>query len=149
MTDKEQAREYALIAARAIDEKKGSDIVIQDVSELLNITDFFVICTAANNRRVDSIAEFVEEELTKEAGIKPISIEGLDESEWVLMDYGSIVVHIFQPQPRDYYRLEQLWDVAPTIDLAFAGIEDPVYSERIAHLIGRNSQASQDAANED
>ncbi len=141
MTTVKSSKDQALIAARAIDEKKGSDIVIQDVSELLNITDYFVICTAANNRRVDAIAEAVEEQLYKEAEVKPASIEGLDSSKWVLMDYGNIVVHIFQPQDRDFYRLEQLWDAAPTVDVAVAGIEDPVYSERIANLLGRNEQA--------
>lgn len=141
MTTTKNSKDQALIAARAIDEKKGSDIVIQDVSELLNITDYFVICTAANNRRVDAIAEAVEEQLFKEADVKPASIEGLDSSKWVLMDYGNIVVHIFQPQDRDFYRLEQLWDAAPTIDVAAAGIEDPVYSERIANLLGRNELA--------
>ena len=140
MTSGTTSREQALIAARAIDEKKGSDIVIQDVSELLNITDYFVICTGANNRRVDAIAEFVEEQLNKEADVKPASVEGLDSAKWVLMDYGSIVVHIFQPEDRDYYRLEQLWDAAPTLDVAAAGIEDPVYSERMANLLGRNMQ---------
>lgn len=148
MAEKETAREYALIAARAIDEKKGTDIVIQDVSELLNITDYFVICTAANNRRVDAIAEEVEEQLTKQCGIKPISIEGLDQSTWVLMDYGCIVVHIFQPEPRDFYRLEQLWDAAPTLDVAAAGIEDPVYTERIARLLERAGQVGRDTADE-
>lgn len=140
MTAETTSKDQALIAAHAIDEKKGTDIVIQDVSELLNITDYFVICTAANNRRVDAIAEAVEEELFKVAQVKPVSVEGLDESKWVLMDYGNVVVHIFQPADRDYYRLEQLWDAAPTIDVAAAGIEDPVYSERIAALLGRNEQ---------
>ena len=142
MAEINTSKDQALIAARAIDEKKGTDIVIQDVSELLNITDYFVICTAANNRRVDAIAEGVEEQLFKEVGVKPASIEGLDESKWVLMDYGNVVVHIFQPADRDYYRLEQLWDAAPTVDVAAAGIEDPVYSERIASLLGRNEQGA-------
>ena len=135
------AREQALIAAAAIDDKKGTDIVIQEVGQLLNVTDYFVICTAANNRRVEAIAEEVEERLRKEAGIKPIGREGFEDAKWVLLDYGSIVVHIFQPAERDYYRLEQLWDQAPTVDVAAAGIEDPVYSERIATLLGRMKQA--------
>lgn len=149
MTEHSAFKEQALVAARAIDEKKGTDIVIQDVSDLLNVTDYFVICTAANNRRVDAIAEEVEEQLFKDFGIKPVSIEGLDESEWVLMDYGPIVVHIFQPGSRDYYRLEQLWDAAPTVDVALAGIEDPVYTERIARLLERAEGASQDTVDED
>lgn len=131
------SKEFAMVAARAIDDKKGSDIVIQDVSELLNVTDYFVIATGANNRRVDAIAEEVEEKLREMCDIKPISREGLDEGEWVLLDYGSIVVHIFQPATRDFYRLEQLWENAPTIDVALAGIEDPVYTERISKLLGR------------
>lgn len=131
------SKNYALVAARAIDEKKGSDIVIQDVSELLNVTDYFVIATGANNRRVDAIAEEVEDKLREECNIKPISREGRDNDEWVLLDYGPIVVHIFQPATRDFYRLEQLWEQAPTVDVALAGIEDPVYTERISKLLGR------------
>lgn len=149
MAGDEKYKEQALIAARAIDEKKGTDIVIQDVSDLLNITDYFVICTAANNRRVDAIAEEVEEQLTKQCGIKPVSIEGLDDSKWVLMDYGPIVVHIFQPEQRDFYRLEQLWAEAPTVDVAVAGIEDPIYTERIAKLLERADESAQDPSSEE
>lgn len=131
------SKELALAAARAIDDKKGSDIVIQDVSTLLNVTDYFVIATGANNRRVDAIAEEVEDQLREQHGVKPISREGRDNDEWVLLDYGPIVVHVFQPSTRDFYRLEQLWEQAPTIDVALAGIEDPVYTERISKLLGR------------
>ena len=144
MTENISPKEQALIAARAIDDKKGSDIVIQEVGKLLNVTDYFVICTAANNRRADSIYEEVEERLRKEAGVKPISVEGVEDGKWILLDYGQIVVHIFLPEQREYYRLEQLWDEAPTVDVAAAGIEDPVYSERIAALNGRNAQAESD-----
>lgn len=143
MTEETSSREQALIAARAIDEKKGTDIVIQDVAELLNVTDFFVIATAANNRRADAISEEVEDRLREEAGIKPISREGIEDATWILLDYGSIVVHVFQPKERDYYRLEQLWDAAPTVDVAAAGIDDPVYSERIAALLGRDRDEAQ------
>ena len=144
MTENISPKEQALIAARAIDDKKGSDIVIQEVGKLLNVTDYFVICTAANNRRADSIYEEVEERLRKEAGVKPISVEGVEDGKWILLDYGQIVVHIFLPEQREYYRLEQLWDEAPTVDVAAAGIEDPVYSERIAALIGRKAQTESD-----
>ena len=133
------SRGLALIAARAIDAKKGSDIVIQEVSALLNVTDYFVIGTAANNRRADAIADEVLERLRTEAGVKPIGVEGEEECTWILLDFGSIVVHIFQPEQRDYYRLEQLWDQAPTVDVALAGIEDPVYTERIAALLQRGA----------
>ena len=142
MPEIEDSKQAALIAARAIDDKRGSDIVIQDVGDLLKITDWFVIATAANKRRADAIAEEVAERLRDEAGIWPVSREGVEEGRWILLDYGSIVVHIFQPAERELYRLEQLWDEAPTLDAAAAGIEDPVYSERIAALLGRQGQAA-------
>lgn len=141
MTIETSSKEAALVAAHAADEKKATDIVIQDVSDLLKVTDYFVICTAANNRRVEAVAEEIEDKLREECGIKPINREGLDDAKWVLLDYGNIVVHIFQPEPRDFYRLEQLWDQAPTIDVAAAGIEDPVYSARVAALLGREIEA--------
>ena len=142
MAEQSTSKEQALIAARAIDEKKGTDIVIQHVGDMLDVTDYFVIATAANNRRADAIAEAVEEALRKEANIKPIGREGFEDMRWVLLDYGTIVVHIFLPAERDYYRLEQLWDAAETVDVALAGIEDPVYSERIANLLGRQQEAA-------
>ena len=142
MAEQSTSKKQALIAARAIDEKKGTDIVIQHVGDMLDVTDYFVIATAANNRRADAIAEAVEEALRKEANIKPIGREGFEDMRWVLLDYGTIVVHIFMPAERDYYRLEQLWDAAETVDVALAGIEDPVYSERIANLLGRQQEAA-------
>ena len=142
MPEIEDSKQAALIAARAIDDKRGSDIVIQDVGELLKITDWFVIATAANKRRADAIAEEVAERLRDEAGIRPVSREGVEEGRWILLDYGSIVVHIFQPAERELYRLEQLWDEVPTLDAAAAGIEDPVYTERIAALLGRQERAA-------
>ena len=142
LAEQSTSKEQALIAARAIDEKKGTDIVIQHVGDMLDVTDYFVIATAANNRRADAIAEAVEEALRKEANIKPIGREGFEDMRWVLLDYGTIVVHIFLPAERDYYRLEQLWDAAETVDVALAGIEDPVYSERIANLLGRQQEAA-------
>ncbi|NTU88652.1 MAG: ribosome silencing factor [Actinobacteria bacterium] len=129
------SREQALIAARAADEKKASDIVIQDVEKLLVITDYFVLATGQNVRQVLSIAEAVEETLKKEADIKPLSIEGLDEAAWVLLDYGDFIVHIFQPDVREFYRLETLWGDAPIVDVIEAGITDPVYSERIEKIV--------------
>lgn len=129
------SREQALIAARAADEKKASDIVIQDVEKLLVITDYFVLATGQNVRQVLSIVEAVEEALTKEAHIKPISIEGVDEAAWVLLDYGDFIVHVFQPDVREYYRLETLWGDAPIVDVIEAGITEPVYSERIEKIV--------------
>ena len=79
--------------------------------------------------------------LRKEAGVKPASREATNDHTWELLDYGSFVVDIFQPEARDYYRLEMLWNDAPIIDLAEAGIEHPEYSERIAKLVGYVEQS--------
>ena len=119
------SRECALIAARAADEKKATDIMVQEVRELISVTDYFVIATAEERER-------------KEAHVKPIHREGTDDGMWALLDYGSFVVHVFQPETRDYYRLEALWNDAPVIDLAKeAGLVDVEYSDRIAKLLGK------------
>lgn len=135
-TIKGNSKDWALIAARAADNKKATDIIVQEVREALLITDYFVIVTGANNRQVDAISEAIEEALRLEVGIKPIGREGLDEQTWILLDYGDFVVHIFQPELREFYRLETLWNDAPVIDLSEVGIE-PVYTERIAKLLAK------------
>lgn len=130
------AREAALLAAGAANEKKATDIMIQDVSDLLSVTDYFVMATGQNARQVDGIVDGIEEALESKAGLRPHFIEGRDELSWVLLDYGDLVVHVFQPEVRDFYRLETLWGDAPLIDLAEAGIDEPVYSDRIADIVG-------------
>jgi ribosome-associated protein len=134
-TVKEDSRQWALKAACAAADKKACDIIVQEVREVLLITDYFVIVTGANARQVDAITDAVEEALRKEFGIKPIGREGLEEQTWVLLDYGDVVVHIFQPELREFYRLESLWSDAPLVDITSAGITQPAYSERIAKLL--------------
>lgn len=107
-----------MIAARAADSKKATDILIQDVRELVGITDFFVIVTAQNNRQISAVLDAIEEAEIKEAGVKPFSVEGAQEGFWALQDYGDFVVHVFQPEGRDHYRLEEIWNDAPTIPFA-------------------------------
>lgn len=130
------ARECALVAAKAADEKKATDIMVQDVHDLVSVTDFFVIATGANNRQVSAIIDEVEDQVRIQGHVKPINREGLTDGTWALLDYGDFVVHVFQPEARDYYRLEALWNDAPVIDLREAGIADAVYSDRIAKLMG-------------
>ena len=137
MTAKDDSRKLALIAAQAADSKKALDIIVQDVRKALIITDYFVIVTGANHRQVDAIVEEIEKALRIEAGVKPMGREGMDEMTWVLLDYGDMVVHVFQPEIREYYRLEALWNDVPMLDLKEAGIENPEYSERIARLVKR------------
>lgn len=138
MAQEKTSRERALIAAVAADSKKATDIMVQDVTALVSVTDYFVIATAANNRQVTAIIDAIEEAEREQAGVKPGHREGLTEGSWALLDYGDFVVHVFQPEARDYYRLEELWTDAPVIDLAAeAGLEHTEYSERIAVLLGK------------
>ena len=148
MTDKvaEQARfsrECALDAARAANEKKATDIMVQEVRDLIGVTDYFVIATAANNRQVDAIVDEVEEKLRVDQGVKPLHREVSSDGSWSLLDYGNIVVHVFMPETRDFYRLEQLWNDAPIIDLAAEeGFENLEYSDRIAQIIESSKESS-------
>lgn len=135
--DEVTSRERALIAARAADEKKATDIMVQEVRDLIGVTDYFVIATAANNRQVEAIVDEIEDAEREQAHVKPLHREGTQDGTWSLLDYGDIVVHVFQPETREYYRLEALWNDAPIIDLTAEGITDVEYSDRIAKLIGR------------
>ena len=137
MSNELTPRDYAIIAARAADEKKATDIIVQHVGELIGVTEYFIIVTASNNRQVKAIIDEVEEQERKQAGIKPLHREETRDGSWELLDYGSIVVHVFQPETREFYRLEALWNDAPVMDLATeAGITDAVYSDRIAAMLG-------------
>ncbi len=134
--EKKSSRECALIAARAADERKAFDIMVIKVGDLIDAADYFVLATGANTPQVEAILEAVEDALRIEAGIKPIFREETRDHSWEILDYGMFVVDVFQPEAREYYRLETLWNEAPIIDLAEAGIEYPEYSERIEKLIG-------------
>ena len=107
-------RDLARLTADVLDTKKGIDIALLDVGDLLQITEVFVIATGTSRPHVKTLAETVEEKL-KEIGRRPLRSEGEAEAEWVLLDYGDIVVHVFQPEPRDYYGLERLWGDAPRL----------------------------------
>jgi len=95
-------------------DKLAENIVLLDVRALTSIADYFVICSGATERQVRAIAREVLEVLDKE-GIAPLHDEGLTDSCWVLLDYGEVIVHIFTPAERDYYRLERLWNRATTV----------------------------------
>lgn len=108
------ALDTALLAAEAADGKKAFQILILDLRGLTTITDYFVICSAGNITQTGAIAEGIERALAI-AGSRPSHIEGGAEATWVLMDYGDVVVHIFDEQTRAYYSLERLWGDAPRV----------------------------------
>jgi ribosome-associated protein len=107
----------AQLCARAADSKKAFEILVLDLRKLTTICDYFVVCSGSNSTQVGAIAEGVGGDLAK-AGIHPSHVEGATGATWVLMDYGDVVVHIFEEQTRVYYRLEKLWGEAPRIALA-------------------------------
>jgi ribosome-associated protein len=109
---------FARVAAEAAADKKAGDVMALFVGDLLVVTDYFVIATGATDRQVSAIADEVEEQLRVKCGIKPIGREGERENTWVLLDFGDLVVHVFQPSEREFYRLEKLWSDAPRLDLA-------------------------------
>jgi len=103
--------------ARAIAEyasdKKAMDLVELDLAGILDYTDRFVICSGNTDRQTKAIADGIQEGLKKDHGISPRRIEGLPEARWILMDYLDVIVHVFTPEAREFYRLEQLWGEAP------------------------------------
>ncbi len=113
--DYSDGRHWAIQAARAADDKLATDSVVIDVGDVLAITDYFVIASASNSRQVRAIADEVERRLVELDGPRPLRSEGLDTFEWVLVDYGSFVVHVFEAETRAFYDLERLWRDRPTI----------------------------------
>jgi ribosome-associated protein len=97
-----------VIAAQAAD-KKAIDIVEIDLRGVSGYTDFFVVCSGNTDRQTKAIHDGIHKALKDEHGLLPRRVEGLGESRWILMDYLDVVVHVFTPDTRDYYRLEQLW----------------------------------------
>src|SRR5690606_38298210 len=112
--------EWAVLAARAAAEKGGVDPVVLDVGDVLAITGAFVITSAGNSRLVRTLVDEVEAKITEAGGPKPRRVEGRDKFEWVLVDYGDFVVHVFGDEARAFYELERLWSDVPRIDWADA-----------------------------
>lgn len=102
-------------AVRAALDKKALDVVVLDLRKTPAFTDFFVLCSGANQRQVKAIADAIEEAL-RAAKVRPAHVEGYDRAEWVLMDFFSFIVHVFTPQTREFYSLERLWGDAERIE---------------------------------
>ena len=105
------------MAVRAAESKKATDIKVLDLSGITYFADYFVLCTGANSRQVQAIADEVGMRVKQDAGELPISVEGHTQAEWVLADYGNLLVHVFSPKAREYYSLERLWRNAKTIEI--------------------------------
>ena len=107
----------ALVAAGAALEKKGTDVSILVVGEVLAIIEVFVLVSASNVRQVRTIVDEIEEHIEITDGAKPIAVEGRSDASWVLMDYGDVVVHVFLEETRAYYDLDRLWGDVPRVEV--------------------------------
>ncbi|MBY5990524.1 ribosome silencing factor [Ferrimonas balearica] len=107
-----QAVELKDFAVDKLDDLKGRDIVVLDVSDRSDVTDYMVVCTGTSKTHVRSLAENLVSE-AKDAGLQPLGIEGKESGEWVLVDLSAVIVHVMQEQTRDHYQLEKLWSAHP------------------------------------
>jgi len=117
------ARDTAIAAARICDDYKAEDIVILDIRQLAQFTDYFVLCSGASARQLKAIAEEVRLTL-KQEGVTPLGREGEPASGWLLLDYVDVLIHVFDAESRAYYQLELLWGDAPRIEWRADGEAD-------------------------
>lgn len=111
----------ALVAARVAEENRGQDIVILDMRELTPVFDYFVLASGASRRQLHAMSEEIDRALEQGLGDRRLGIEGYEESRWILLDYGDLVVHLFDRETRAYYALEDLWGQAKHIPYEPAG----------------------------
>ena len=97
------------VALHAASERKAHDLVVLDLREVASFTDYFLIASGTNVRQVQAIADAVEEELRKRLGVRPLRVEGYNAAEWILLDYGDFIFHVFEEKARRFYDLERLW----------------------------------------
>lgn len=110
------AESVAIVAARAADEKQGSNIVVLNVGDVLAITEMFVLVSASNSRQLRTIANEITAKIREETDRPLLRSEGMSEQQWVLLDYGDVIVHIFSEEIREYYEIERLYQDVPVID---------------------------------
>ncbi len=109
--------ESVKLALTCASEKKAFDVVALDLREIASFTEFFIIVSGANQRQVQAISDEITEQLKKQLKTKIIRVEGYNAGEWILLDYGDFVVHIFEKQARDFYDLQRLWRDARKVEL--------------------------------
>lgn len=109
--------EEVKLALECASEKKAFDMTALDLREIASFAEFFVICSGANQRQVQAISDEIDEQLKKQLKSRPVRVEGYRTGEWVLMDYGDFIVHIFEKNAREFYDLERLWRDAKKVEL--------------------------------
>jgi ribosome-associated protein len=111
-----ETEDAVMIAAHAASDKKATDLVVLDLRKVASFTEYFVICTGTSTRQVQAISDAVEEVLRKN-GKRPLHIEGYSSGEWILLDYGDFIAHVFGAASRRFYDLERLWRDAPRVEI--------------------------------
>jgi ribosome-associated protein len=109
--------EEVKLALHSASDKKGFDLIALDLREIASFTEFFIIASGANQRQVQAIADEIDEQLKKQLSARPVRTEGYTSAEWVLMDYGDFIVHIFEKNAREFYDLARLWRDAKKVDI--------------------------------
>jgi ribosome-associated protein len=112
--------EIAAAVAEYASDVKAENLLTIDLREYISYTDYFVICTGRSDRQVKAISDRINEGMKHEHEMLPIRVDGMTSKQWILMDYGDVVVHIFTPDMREYYQLERLWGEAPKLEMASA-----------------------------
>ena len=112
----DRSLELATAAARTAADNRGQDISILDLRKQTPLFDYFVIATGTSRRQLHAMSEEIDHKLEDELHDHRIGIEGYDDSRWIILDYGSVVIHLFDEETRQYYRLEELWADAPHVD---------------------------------
>jgi ribosome-associated protein len=120
----ERSLKLALAAARTADDNRGQDIAVLDMRPLSPEFDYFVLATGNSRRQLHAISEEIDHVLEGELGDQRLGIEGYSESRWILLDYGSVVIHLFDAETRAYYALEDLWSTAQRVPLPWEGGQD-------------------------
>ena len=111
-------KELAIIAAKALDEKKGKAISAIEITDLTTLADYFVIATGSSNTQINALCGSVEKAMEEQAGEKPLRREGYRDGTWVLLDYGCVAIHVFSEEAREFYSLERLWGDGKPLDLS-------------------------------
>lgn len=121
----ERSLQLALAAARTAEDNRGQDIVVLDMREVTPVFDYFVLITGNSRRQLHAISEEIDHCLEDELHDKRMGIEGYRESRWILLDYGTVVIHIFDEEMREFYALEQFWNQAERVKLPWQTTEQP------------------------
>lgn len=114
---REEAERLAMIAAEALLDKKGRDVVVLDVGDLTTLADYFVVCHGTSETQIKALADNVEEEIRKQLSEKVWKREGFDSRRWIILDYVNVVVHVFSEEKRNYYGIERMWNDAKRIEV--------------------------------